>query len=199
MPPHVAETARASGCGKPGAPATPATTSSRPARERIATPFQVGSPCAAYSYPRSASSARSRAAKASSASLVSCRQTTSGRRSSSHGSSRGRRCLTELTFQVAMRTGPRLGDERVQLADRQREAGEVGLTLAGERAQERLQPAGGGGLLVQEALDGEDRLGAGAEPQRRLGEPATRLEGILAHGLQRPPLHPRRRAHAGQL
>ena len=43
-------------------------------------------------------------AKASSASLVSCRQTTSGCRSSSHGSSRGTRCLTEFTFQVAIRT-----------------------------------------------------------------------------------------------
>ena len=47
-------------------------------------------------------------------SLVSCRHTTSGRRSSSHGSSRGTRCLTELTFQVASRTGhtvpARLGD-----------------------------------------------------------------------------------------
>src|SRR5215204_2767733 len=42
--------------------------------------------------------------KTSSASLVSWRQTTSGRRSSSHGSSRGTRCLTELTFQVATRT-----------------------------------------------------------------------------------------------
>ncbi len=41
--------------------------------------------------------------KAASASLVSCRQTTSGRRSSSQGSRRGRRCLTELTFHVAIR------------------------------------------------------------------------------------------------
>ena len=41
---------------------------------------------------------------ASSASFVSWRQTTSGLRSSSHGSSRGTRCLTEFTFQVAIRT-----------------------------------------------------------------------------------------------
>src|SRR5689334_20950622 len=40
-------------------------------------------------------------------SLVSCRQTTSGRRSSSHGSSRGTRILAELTFQVAIRTTPK--------------------------------------------------------------------------------------------
>ena len=53
-----------------------------------------------------ASSSPSRSTKASSASLVSCRQTTSGRRSSSQGSSRGTRCLTELTFQVAIRTDP---------------------------------------------------------------------------------------------
>src|SRR5207247_1032069 len=40
---------------------------------------------------------------ASSESLVSCRQTTSGCRSSSQGSSRGTRCLSEFTFQVAIR------------------------------------------------------------------------------------------------
>src|SRR3954454_17894847 len=104
IPPHVADTARASRCGKPGPPSRPATTSSSPARERIATPFQVGSPWAATSYPRCASSPPSSSANLSSASLVSCRQTTSGRRSSSHGSSRGTRCLTEVTFQVAIRT-----------------------------------------------------------------------------------------------
>ena len=52
-----------------------------------------------------ASSSPSRSTNPSSASLVSCRQTTSGWRSSSQGSSRGRRCLTELTFQVAIRIG----------------------------------------------------------------------------------------------
>src|SRR6201991_1860141 len=46
----------------------------------------------------------SSSANASSVSFVSCRQTTSGRRSSSHGRSRGTRCLIELTFQVASRT-----------------------------------------------------------------------------------------------
>src|SRR4051794_29221667 len=71
----------------------------------IATPFQAASPCAATSYPRSDSSLPNSSANASSASLVSCRQTTSGCRSSNHGSSRGTRCLTELTFHVAMRTG----------------------------------------------------------------------------------------------
>jgi hypothetical protein len=39
-----------------------------------------------------------------SVSLVSWRQTTAGRRSSSQGSSRGIRCFNELTFQVATRT-----------------------------------------------------------------------------------------------
>ncbi len=47
IPAHVADTARASGCGKPGAPAIPATTSSRPTRDRIATPFHAASPCTA--------------------------------------------------------------------------------------------------------------------------------------------------------
>ena len=102
----MADTARASGWGKPGAPGSPATTSSSPARERIATPFHAGSPWAATAYPRSASSSPSSAANASSASLVSWRQTTSGCRSSSQGSSRGTRCLTEFTFHVAIRTDP---------------------------------------------------------------------------------------------
>src|SRR4051812_8074205 len=106
MPPQVAATARASWCGKPGPPSIPATGSSSPTRERIATPFQAASPWAATSYPRSASSVPSSALNASSVSLVSCSATTSGCRSSSHGSSRGTRCLTELTFQVAIRTGP---------------------------------------------------------------------------------------------
>src|SRR3954451_13473229 len=104
MPPQVAATARASGCGETGAPSRPAATSSRPTRERIATPFHVGSPCVATAYPRLGSSPRSRSANAAAPSFVSCRHTTSGRRSSSHGSSRGTRCLTELTFQVAIRT-----------------------------------------------------------------------------------------------
>ena len=45
----AAETARASRCGKPGPPGSPLTTSASPTRERIATPFQAGSPCAATS------------------------------------------------------------------------------------------------------------------------------------------------------
>ena len=44
IPPQVAEMARDSGPGKPGAPSIPATTSSSPTRDRIATPFQVASP-----------------------------------------------------------------------------------------------------------------------------------------------------------
>src|SRR6476659_806999 len=74
----------------------------------MATPFHVASPCTATAYPRSRSSSPSRSRNASSASLVSCKQTTSGRRSSSQGSSRGTRCLTELTFQVATRTDPKV-------------------------------------------------------------------------------------------
>ncbi len=46
-PAQVAATARASWCGKPGPPGSPATTSSSPTRERIATPFHDASPCAA--------------------------------------------------------------------------------------------------------------------------------------------------------
>src|SRR3954470_2112952 len=103
MPPHVAAIARASGCGKPGAPSRPGTGSSRPTRDRMATPFHAGSPWGAAPYRAVASSPARSAAKASSASFVSCRHTTSGRRSSSHGRNRGTRCLIELTFQVAMR------------------------------------------------------------------------------------------------
>ena len=47
IPPQVADTARASGCGKPGAPGSRATTSSSPTRDRIATPFHAASPWSA--------------------------------------------------------------------------------------------------------------------------------------------------------
>ena len=40
----VSATARASGCGNPGSPASPRTMSSSPTRDRIATPFQRASP-----------------------------------------------------------------------------------------------------------------------------------------------------------
>lgn len=43
---------------------------------------------------------------ASSVLLVSCSSSTSGALSASHGSRRGSRDFTELTFQVAMRTPP---------------------------------------------------------------------------------------------
>src|SRR3954447_16812739 len=43
------------------------------------------------------------AGNAASASFVSCMQSTSGSHSASHASTRGRRALRELTFQVAMR------------------------------------------------------------------------------------------------
>ena len=79
------------------------TASSRPAREsRDAVRAPPRRPHG-DEYPRSSSSAPKRSANASSASFVSCRRRPSGRRSSSQGSSRGRRCLTELTFQVAIR------------------------------------------------------------------------------------------------
>src|SRR5205823_7031333 len=94
-----------SGSGKPGAPGTPIATSSTPTRERIATPFHCGEPFSASSYPRPLSSSPRSASNASSVSFVSCRQTISGRRSSSQGSRRGTRCLTEFTFHVATRTG----------------------------------------------------------------------------------------------
>ena len=41
--------------------------------------------------------------------------------------------------------------------------------------------------------------GARALAQRALGELAARLDGVLAHRLQRPALHPRRRPHAREL
>src|SRR4051794_3868517 len=112
MPPQVAAMARASGFGKPGAPSMPATTSSRPTRDRIATPFHAPCPWAATSYPRSDSSLPISSANASSASFVSCRHRTSGLRSSSHGSSRGTRCFSELTFQVTIRMPVSVGQAR---------------------------------------------------------------------------------------
>src|SRR5215208_3632981 len=93
----------------------------------------------------------------------------------------------------------RLRHQSAELADREREPGEVGLALAGEGAQERVEAAGSRRVVVQEALDGDDRLGATGGLERRLGKLAAGLEGILADGLQRPPLHPRGRAHASEL
>jgi LigD, primase-polymerase domain len=62
--------------------------------------------------PRSRSSSPSKSRNASSASLVSCKQTTFGRRSSSQGSSRGTRCLTELTFRSRFAPTPRYPHRR---------------------------------------------------------------------------------------
>ena len=102
-PSHVAETARASGFGKPGGSLDPATTSSSPTRERIATPFQAASP-----WPRTRSRARKLVAEQFVEGVVGelglLQAHDVGPALSSHGSSRGSRCLTELTFQVAIRT-----------------------------------------------------------------------------------------------
>src|SRR5947209_9915926 len=73
-----------------------------PTRERMATPFHVASPWTAASYPRSASASPSRPVNSGSATLVSWRHTTSGRRWSSQGTSRRTRCRSEFTFQVAI-------------------------------------------------------------------------------------------------
>ena len=82
IPPQLADTARASGRGKPGASARPDTASSSPTRERIATPFHCRLAVTGRRRSHgSASSSPSSSANASSASLVSCRQTTSGCRS----------------------------------------------------------------------------------------------------------------------
>src|SRR5450759_4308516 len=77
------------------------TTSSIPTRLAMATPFQRPSPWWASSYPAIRNGI---SGAASSASLVSCISSTSGTRWTSHSSTRGRRALSELTFQVAMRT-----------------------------------------------------------------------------------------------
>src|SRR3954471_13858362 len=83
-----------------------------------------------------------------------------------------------------------LVDERPELADGEREAGEVG-ALPGERASEAGQP--GDALLVggEEALDrllglGGGRLGGGA-----LGDEPPGGEHVVADRLQRPALQPR--------
>src|SRR5918999_5283037 len=90
-------------------------------------------------------------------------------------------------------------DQRAELPDRQRKPGEVGLALPREGAQEVVEPGGLAGMVVQEVLDGHERLGARALAQRALGQLAAGLEGILAHRLKRPPLHTGGRANAGEL
>ena len=145
-------------------------------------------------------SSPSSSASASSVSLVSCRQTTSGRRSSSHGSNRGIRCFSELTFQVAIRTAtryPRCGrrsggailrrlDDPVILSPRPPAAVVVGLAQCDHDLTRLLDR---GGLLVQpavgRAVDGEpaargtpqppggsDRQAKGTESEQRAETPS---------------------------
>src|SRR5262245_29632292 len=76
-----------------------------PTRDRMATPFHWLCPWETDSYPRPENASDG---NASSGSFVSCRHTTSGWAYSSHSSTRGWRALSELTFQVAMRTGSTL-------------------------------------------------------------------------------------------
>src|SRR2546427_2359199 len=78
------------------------TTFSIPHRLAMATPFHRPSPWCASAYPalRKASVGAS-----GSASLVSCMSSTSGRARSSHQVTFSRRAFSELTFQVAIRTG----------------------------------------------------------------------------------------------
>src|SRR4051794_37931248 len=151
----------------------------------MATPFQVASPCTATSYPRADRSSPSSDTKASSASLVSCRQTTSGFRSSSHGSSRGTRCLTELTFQVAIRTEPpryrrRLGSSRTmpQLEFNEETAAELEAVYSKPDILRRR-------ALVHDALGaqpGERILDAGCGPGFYVAETLERVgpEGSVA-------------------
>src|SRR3954452_9151944 len=164
----------------------PTATSSRPARDRMATPFQAGSPCAATAYPRASSSACSSSAKASSASLVSCRQTTSGRRWSSQGNSRGSRCLTEFTFQVAIRTaltvsagrpGPAKPSVRVEddgvLAPRR-----ALVVLAARRPLGQIQRRGQHVLVRDRLEDVTDAVEPGAALVVGLDRVPGRLEGV---------------------
>jgi N-acyl-D-aspartate/D-glutamate deacylase len=99
-PAHVADRRRASTVSSSAWSENPATTSSIPTRLRIATPFQRPSPQCAASYP---SVWKAMAGKSASASFVSWRHSTSGCAYCSHSSTRGRRALSEFTFQVAMR------------------------------------------------------------------------------------------------
>src|SRR2546428_5980004 len=111
MPPHTAETMRASASGsssptsgvRAGASGSPkfAMTSEMPHRLAMATPFQPPSPWWASAYPRSRKTLTGASA---SVSFVSCMRSTSGRARSSHQVTLSSRALRELTFQVAMRT-----------------------------------------------------------------------------------------------
>src|SRR5713101_6407250 len=76
-----------------------------PTRDRIATPFHWLWPWWTDSYP---SPENARLGNASSASFVSWRHNTSGCAYTSHSSTRSWRAFSELTFQVAIRTGQTL-------------------------------------------------------------------------------------------
>ena len=105
MPPHIAETARASGWGNPGAPGIPVDHAVQAGPGEDGHPVPPRLAVDGDGVPPGVEIVAQQAVNASSASLVSCRQTTSGWRWSSHGSRRGIRCLTEFTFHVATRTG----------------------------------------------------------------------------------------------
>ncbi|KQT91496.1 hypothetical protein ASG49_10745 [Marmoricola sp. Leaf446] len=83
-------------------PAKPTSTSAMPTRLSTATPFHWSWPTAATSYPRLASPIRG---SCSSRALVSCSASTSTSWRCRNASTRSMRLRSELTFQVAMRTG----------------------------------------------------------------------------------------------
>src|SRR6476661_10578881 len=82
-------------------PGRPLLTSSNGNFDSSATPLNAFWPCTATLYPAASNGSRG---KASSTHFVSCRQTMSGSHSASQATAASRRCLIELTFQVAMRT-----------------------------------------------------------------------------------------------
>src|SRR4051812_42372128 len=114
------------------------------------------------------------------------RSATSSRRAPSHASSES---TSTPSRSRTTASGPSV-DKRAELADGEREAGEVG-ALPGERAGESGQPRDA--LLVggEEALDRLLGLDGGRLGERALGHEPPGGEHVVADGLQRPALQPR--------
>src|SRR5690606_24771291 len=169
----------------------------------MATPLKPFWPCQIAWYPIFSNSS---AGKASSAHLISCRQATAGRRSSSHSISRGRRALVPLMLKDAIRI-PWVLDAEAGTATATR--GGVRILDLERRAAERFDEIDRAPFDQLEAHRIDDQLHAvrfahGVPGLRRVGQVELVLEARAATALDREAqdsraaLLARDRVHAGR-
>src|SRR5690606_18037416 len=169
----------------------------------MATPLKPFWPCQIAWYPIFSNSS---AGKASSAHLISCRQATAGRRSSSHSISRGRRALVPLMLKDAIRI-PWVLDAEAGTATATR--GGVRILDLERRAAERFDEIDRAPFDQLEAHRIDDQFHAvrfahGVPGVRRVGQVELVLEARAAAALDREAqdgraaLLARDRVHAGR-